>query len=160
MVVENGVVELTKADKAMVITKRTEACGGCTAKGACQAMGGGKEMLVEVDNQAGAKKGQLVEIVFDSSAFLTGSFLAYIAPVLALITGAFIGQTYGPLIGLSPDTGAALCALILAVGVGALAWQKARKLNDKPEYRPRIRKILGQAPIDWADKVESCDNPA
>lgn len=160
MVTENGIVEFTRAGKATVRTKRSEACGDCTAKGACRAMGGGKEMLVEVDNQAGAKKGQLVEIVFDSKAFLAGSFLAYITPVLALITGAFLGQSYGPLLNLDPDTGAAFGALILAFGVGALAWRKARKLNEKSEYRPRIRKILGKAPEDWVDRIEGCDTPA
>ena len=160
MVTENGIVEFIRAGKATVRTKRSEACGECTAKGACRAMGGGKEMLVEVDNQAGAKRGQLVEIVFDSRAFLTGSFLAYITPVLALMTGAFLGQAYGPLLNLEPDTGAALGALILAFGVGALAWRKARSLNDKAKFRPRIRRILGNAPEDWADIVESCDTPA
>ncbi len=158
MVTENGVVEFTRDGKATVLTKRSEACAECTAKGACQAMGGGKEMLVEVDNQAGARKGQLVEIAFDSGAFLTGSLLAYIVPVLALIAGAFLGQAYGPQVGLSPDTGAALAALILALGVGALAWQKARKLGAKAKYRPRISRILGQAPDDWKD--QTCDTPA
>jgi sigma-E factor negative regulatory protein RseC len=156
MVVENGVVEFTRAGKAMVKTMRSEACSGCTAKGACQAMGGGKEMLVEVDNQAGASKGQLVEIAFDSGAFLTGSFLAYIAPVLALLVGAFVGQAQGSLIGLSPDGGAALGGLILALVVGAFCWKRARKLGTRSKYRPRIRRILGQAPEDWA---ESCDAP-
>ena len=160
MVVENGIVEFTRAGKATVKTRRTEACGDCSAQGACKALGGGKEMLVEVDNQAGAQKGQVVEIVFDSGAFLTGSFLAYITPVLALIAGAFVGQSYGPLLGLDPDSGAALGALFLAVGVGALAWIKARKLNEKAKYRPRIRRILGQAPADYFDRIEGCDTPA
>jgi sigma-E factor negative regulatory protein RseC len=160
MVTEQGVVEFTRSGRATVKTKRTEACGDCSAQGACRAMGGGKEMLVEVDNQAGAKKGQLVEIAFDSSAFLAGSFLAYIAPVLALMAGAFLGQASGPFLGLSPDSGAALGALILAVGVGALAWKKARKLNEKAKYRPRIRRILGPAPLDWADQDGSCETPA
>ena len=158
MVTESGVVEFTRGQKATVRTKRSEACAGCTAKGACQAMGGGKEMLVEVDNQAGAKKGQLVEIAFDSGAFLTGSLLAYIAPVAALIAGAFLGQAYGPRVNLSPDTGAALGALGLAFIVGAWAWRKARKLGTKSKYRPRISKILGQAPEGWKD--QACDLPA
>lgn len=154
MVVENGVVEFTRAGKAVVKTVRSEACSECTAKGACQAMGGGKEMLVEVDNQAGASKGQLVEIAFDSGAFLTGSFLAYIAPVLALLVGAFVGQAQGPGIGLSPDTGAALGGLVLALGVGAICWQRARMLGKRSKYRPRIRRILGMAPEDWG---QGCD---
>ena len=112
---------------------------------------------MEVDNQAGAKKGQLVEIVFDSGAFLTGSFLAYIAPVLALLVGVFVGQAQGPLLGLSPDGGAALGGLVLALLVGAFCWRRARKLGAKAKYRPRIRRILGPAPADWG---ESCDAPA
>ncbi len=99
----------------------------------------------------------MVEIAFDSGAFLTGSFLAYIAPVLALIAGAFVGQSHGPRIGLAPDSGAALGGLVLALGVGALSWKKARKLGTKSKYRPRIRRILGPAPADWTDDAEDCD---
>ena len=114
-------------------------------------MGGGKEMLVEVDNQVGAKKGQLVEIVFDSGAFLTGSFLAYIAPVLALITGAFFGQAYGPLINLEPDTGRrfgssdpGFCGRILGLAKGPQVERQTQvQAPNQEDFGPGSNRLEG-----------------
>ena len=142
MVSETGIVESVDGARAKVKTKRTEACGGCSAKGACHSLGGGKEMLVEVDNSIGAAVGSQVEIVFDSGALMTGSALAYLVPVLALIVGAMAGQRWGPLLGLNSDLAAGLMGLGLAFGVGVVCWRRAQSLDQRPKYRPRIRRIL------------------
>lgn len=142
MVNESGIVELVRGAKATVRTVQTEACSNCSANSACRAMGGSKEMLVEVDNPIGAKKGDKVEIGFDSGAFLTGSFLAYVAPVLGLLAGAMIGYRMGPWLGMGPDSAAGLGALILAVGVGWITWKAAGVLGKKEKYRPVIRRII------------------
>jgi len=145
MVAETGIVESVNGTRATVKTKRTEACSGCSAKGACHSLGGGKEMLVEADNPVGAAVGSQVEIVFDSGALLAGSALAYLVPVLALIVGALAGQRLGPLLDLDSDLTAGLLGLGLAFGVGWLSWKRAQSLGQRPKYRPRIRRILSPA---------------
>jgi len=47
MMTEEGMVKRTMGSKAWVVTRRSEMCESCSSHGACQVLGGGKEMEVE-----------------------------------------------------------------------------------------------------------------
>lgn len=99
-------------------------------------------MLVEVDNPAGARTGDRVEIVFSTSSFLRASFLLYLVPVLGLLVGVFAGESLAPRWGLAPQAGSMWGALIIAGTTSACVWFTAQRMGQKASYRPRIRRVL------------------
>ncbi len=142
MLREEGIVISTHEYRAMVTTRRGDACSACSAKGACHAMGGGKEMEVEALNSAHASVGDRVELSLPESSVLTASVLVYLVPVVALIVGAMFGQSMAPAWGLSKESG----AVILGVASFALAFYIVRlvgaKLGAGDKYYPTITKVL------------------
>ena len=157
MLVETGIVDSIQGRIAQVRTQRKEACATCSVKAGCHTLGGGsQEMLVEVDNPAGAKTGDRVEVVFRASSFLRASFLLYMVPVLGLLVGVFAGESLAPRWGLSPQAGSMWGALILAGVTGAWVWLTARRMGQRAHYRPRIRRVLAPGAIGKTGQACDC----
>ena len=142
MLKEVGIVVAAWGDKARVKTERKEACAHCQAKGACEVLGGGNEMVAEVLNPVGAREGQAVEIIFESRPFLVATFMLYMVPALALLAGVLVGQRLAPRFGLGAEPGSILGALILTVLAVVFAWRIGRRLQKKQGFRPTIGRIL------------------
>ena len=87
MAKEEGIIITTDpgAGTARIRTARTDACESCTAKGACDMIGGGKEMEVEAVNGVGAKVDDRVVFDIESASVLKATFLIYLFPVLCMI---------------------------------------------------------------------------
>ena len=142
MLTETAEVIESRGGKALVRTLRSEACGSCGASGACEAMGGSKEMKVEVTNHLRAKPGDRVELELPESSFLTASAVIYIIPLACLMGGAVLGQLLAGRIGLSPNSASIILA---AIGVGLslpLVANINRKLVVKDKFIPNISRIL------------------
>lgn len=100
MATEEGLVLRTSPDKATawVRTVRSAACDHCHSRESCRTLGGGNDMEVETNNQAGAKAGDLVVINFSTASLLKATFLIYMFPIICLMLGAAIGyKLSGPL---------------------------------------------------------------
>jgi len=89
---EEGVVIRVDASGTWVKTIRSDACDSCSSKSSCHSLGGGKEMEVAAINPIGARVGDRVVLKMDSAAFLKGTFLIYMFPVLLLVAGAALGE--------------------------------------------------------------------
>ena len=154
MLTENAVVIEARDLTALVKTYRGEACSSCSAAGACKAMGGGKEMEVEVTNHLRARAGDRVELALPESSFLKASLATYAIPLVALVGGASLGQILAAGMGLSPD----MASIILAgVGLGLampIVVLLNRWLGVKDEYIPRIVKVLPPLPDGESDPDE------
>jgi sigma-E factor negative regulatory protein RseC len=142
---EEGIVVRTGSETtAWVKTVRTDACESCTSKGACNMLGGGREMEAEAVNKIGAKTGDRVVIAFESSSLVKASFLIYLFPVICLIAGAFIGRKISSVYGLSEmffsAGGAFLCFGLSFLIVRATGGRMAKK----DSYMPVIVKIMNQ----------------
>lgn len=102
-------------------------------------------MEVAAINPIGARVGDRVVLTMDSAAFLKGTFLIYMFPILLLIAGAALGEWASSVF----DLQSALPAMFfgfggLAVGL-ALMKMIASRLAQKDDYRPRISRVIGRA---------------
>jgi len=141
---EEGIVTKTVPGMgtAWVKTLRTDACESCTAKGACNMMGGGKEMEVEAVNKIGAKADDRVVIAFESASLLKVSFLIYLFPVICMIAGALIGQKLSLKYDLNESLFSAGAAFIFFVAAFLFVRIKGNRMAKKDTYRPSIVKIF------------------
>jgi sigma-E factor negative regulatory protein RseC len=105
MEVEKGYVEKTQDGWAWIVTYRRDACDHCGQKGFCQMSDGGDKMVVKAKNALGAKIGDEVEIYLSAGKKFKVLFIVYIFPVLGLLSGAILGHSIAPLIGLKREIG-------------------------------------------------------
>ena len=147
MLEEEGRVVRLEEGYAIIHTERGSSCDGCSAKSSCHSMSdsGGKLMEMKAINSAGAKVGDRVKVAIDSIVFLKSSFLVYVLPLIVMITGGVIGDSYAR--NNMPGSDADLVAG--AVGISCLVlsfllirlWSKS--LEKKKEYQPQVIRIIG-----------------
>jgi len=139
---EEGIVIRIDSQNAWVKTVKTGACESCSARGACNTMGGGKEMEVEALNTAGARMGDRVVIGFDTGSLLKATFLIYIFPILALIVGAAVGQEAAPYLSLNPSATSIVFGFFLVFLSFLFIRVKGNRLATQEQYRPKVIRIL------------------
>ncbi|MGE5256760.1 MAG: SoxR reducing system RseC family protein [Hyphomicrobiales bacterium] len=145
MASEEGVVIRIDAAGTWVKTVRGEFCDGCSSKGACHTMGGGKEMEVAVINPIEAGIGDRVVLKLEASPFLKATFLIYMFPILLLVAGATVGEWISQTFRLdSPWPSMLLGFGLLVAGLGVMKTM-AQRLAKRDEYRPRITRVIGRA---------------
>ena len=142
MLTEEGTIKRIDGQKAWVITVRTEACHNCEARGACKALGSGKEVEVLADNQAGGREGDRVLLGMERRSVLLATFLVYMVPVIFLLIGAVVGLKISSAVSMSQDSAALICSLIFFVVTLLIVRNKGKILGDKQEYTPKIIKVL------------------
>lgn len=155
MASEEGIVVRIDAAGAWVKTIRSDACESCSSKAACHTMGGGREMEVAAANPIRARVGDRVVIKMDTPAFLKGTFLVYIFPVLLLVGGAAVGEWVSRSSGGAsplPSIGCAFGGLALGLVLMKII---AGRLARRDDYRPRIARVIARPPA-----VREDDPPA
>lgn len=145
MPTEQGIVIRIDASVTWVKTTRSGACENCASRGACHAMGGEKEVEVEVLNPVGARPGDLVVIKIDTSPLLKATFLIYLFPILLLMAGAGAGEWISRSIGWDSSAPAAVLGFGSLAGGLVLVKILGRRLSQQNAYRPRIVRIIGKA---------------
>ena len=96
MIEETGIVIelLDNKNIAKIIVEKNSACGNCSAKSFCHTFGEESEITVNALNTINAAKGDKVKIAIKSSTFLKASFLVYLIPIIAMLTGSFLGEIF------------------------------------------------------------------
>lgn len=139
---QTGLVVGLEGDKAKVKLQRHTACGDC---GACQVSKNQLTLVLDADNNVGAKTGDFVELDMETVDFLSAVVLIYVFPLIALIVGIF-GGYYGILaLGIEDRTAQGLGAVtgILAAALTYLVIKlKEDKLKDMKKYKPIITSII------------------
>jgi sigma-E factor negative regulatory protein RseC len=95
MIEELAVVVKIENHQVWVESGQNSACGGCLQKASCttHALGGVlKKKSVPVDSDIQLKTGDEVLVVIDENLLLRASLLLYLAPLIALFTGAGIAD--------------------------------------------------------------------
>ncbi len=105
-------------------------------------MGNTNEMEVKAINEAGAKEGDRIVLLFETSSLLKATFLIYVFPILLLMIGAAIGQEIALSINLDPSGFAALMGFSFFFAAVLIIKIRANKMAQKNEYHPKIVKIL------------------
>ncbi len=132
-------------DTALVQITRHSACSKCDHKcGLAQNSSHESDQLeIEVKNDAGADKGQLVSLEMNIQPLVKASLIVYLIPLIGLIGGYFFGIAAADNLGFQANemTGiiGSLSFLILSFGIIRLI---DNRLGIKKEYHPRITKIL------------------
>ena len=157
MLIENAQVIAVDHGRTMVKTQRGDACHSCSAKGACSAMGGSKDMTVEVMNPIGARAGDRVELALPEGSFLKASVVTYLIPLGGFGLGAVLGQILGPRWGWSADGLSGVLSLIgLALAIVLVTWFN-RRLSVREAYIPKIVRILPSLPDGETDTSAGAD---
>lgn len=142
MATEKGKVVRIGIDTAWVKTVKSSACKSCASRDTCTEGGGAKEMEVEAINTIGAGIGDEVVIKVETSSFLKATFLLYVFPILCMLIGAVIGQTYGSsLIGLKGNDASVAFGLAFFFVSVAIVKTCGNRLGRRKDYRPRIIKV-------------------
>ena len=147
MLEEEGMVIGLEDGYAIIQTERGSSCDGCHAKSSCHSMGDAQGSIMEIRaiNDMGAKVGDRVKVAIDSIVFLKSSFLVYVLPLIVMIAGGIIGESYAK----NNMPGADADLVAGSVGITCLVisflliriWSKS--LEKKREYQPQIIRIIG-----------------
>ncbi|MCK4302955.1 MAG: SoxR reducing system RseC family protein [Candidatus Eisenbacteria sp.] len=133
--------------RAEVVVERANACGHCHAADLCEAFSGRGVLRLEVDNPAGAREGQLVEIAAARSLGLRAAFMVYMLPALFFVAGVIAGSE----VLRWPPWGSAL----LGFGMLAVSWFVARRYDRsasrRKEFRLMISRVLRESETTAAD---------
>lgn len=141
---QTGIVVGIEGDKAKIRMQRHTACGDC---GACQVSKSQLNVILEAENNVGAKTGDFVEVDMETVDFLSAVVIIYLFPLISFIVGIFAGY-YGLLaIGLVDRTAQGLGAVI-GIAAAALTYLAIRRNEDKfkamKKYKPAITGIVNQ----------------
>ena len=145
MATEQGIVIKADSRAAWVKTVKTGDCAGCTARDSCHSMGNSVEMEVKAINEAGAKEGDRILLLFETGSLLKATFLLYVFPILLLIIGAVLGQEMASRLDFSPSGLSALTGFAFFFAAVLIVKTKANKMARKKEYRPKVIRILARA---------------
>lgn len=128
---------------AWVKTTRTSACESCSSRHVCQTDGGGKEMEVEARNSVDARVGDRIVLSIQTSSLLKATFLLYVFPILAMIAGAWIGQSVAVSRAMNPS-GLSVLFGFLFFGLAFIVIRlTGRRLSTNANYKPEIIKVRG-----------------
>lgn len=136
------IIDIVDNRTAKMIMQRHSACASC---GKCSKLSSEcQDLVVEVDNSIGAKKGDRVEVSMESVQVLKATMLAYLVPLIFLLAGTIL--TYyildlikfsGPIEVISGVVG------LICTGISYLLLRKNDdKFKRSREYIPRITKII------------------
>jgi sigma-E factor negative regulatory protein RseC len=138
---EEGVVIESGEAMARVQMPRSSYCQTCHRSGTICDPFGADRMIVEAQNQSGARKGDVVQVEFLPIKVGKGAAVAYVTPLLALLVGAILGNVLDPFG--SNDLSAAVFALaLLVVSVAALYAVRRKLAGGRGSEQARIVRIL------------------
>ena len=142
MSIEKGVVEKLENGFAWVRAQRKSACGACASRAHCSSIDGGKQMLVKVNNDLNAQKGDAVEFHLNSGFLLKCTFIIYIVPVLGLMAGAMIAAPIAGLTGMNHSFTMVLSTLSGFLGAVFLSRGFIHQQTDDDRFLPTIKRVF------------------
>ena len=137
-----GIVKEVRGKKALVLTDRQTMCAQCVARGYCQMLGGGKEMLSEAINPVDAKAGDMVKIGIPEGIVTKASIVVYMIPAIGLVGGACLGYYIGKLHSFDLNL-STLIGSLAGIGLSMIFVRLlSNVLSKRPSYQPEIIKII------------------
>jgi len=145
MLEEQAVVVEVAPGEVWVETCRQSACQSCSAKSSCghsllSKISSGKTQRLQVNTDKVLQVGDQVVLGLDEGAFLRGSALLYLLPLVALMIGALAGEA---VFGQDSLMSFVLAAAGLLAGFGYVRWYSWRHRQDA-QYQPVVLRKLSQ----------------
>lgn len=143
MLEEQAIVVEASAEEVWVETCRQTACQSCSAKSSCghsllSKISSGKTQRLQVKTDKELQVGDQVVLGLDEGAFIRGSALVYLLPLLALIIGALAGDA---LFGQDSLMSFVLAGAGLLAGFAYVRWYSWRHRQDA-QYQPVVLRKL------------------
>lgn len=133
---------------AIISTTRRGICDGCAEKSGCSFDNAlGKSVPEEIIglNLVQGKPGDIVEFDFPNHRELKTALMVWLVPLIGLLVGAFIGNSYHLLPGLDSEISTLVgCVTGLALGFGCLMIIE-RFFTDHQKSIPVLERILEQS---------------
>ncbi|CEP49694.1 hypothetical protein GOD95_11985 [Paeniclostridium sordellii] len=140
------IIELVDGTTAKIKMQKHSACAAC---GKCASSTDKKDIIVEVDNNIGAKVGDYVEVNMDSVNVIKAAAIVYIVPLIALLGGTIV--SYGILnfidIGMNKEVLSGFIGIVLTIISYLLIKSKDRKFRESRNYIPIITKVINTIDI-------------
>jgi sigma-E factor negative regulatory protein RseC len=140
-IIEMGHVRHIAEGKAIVEIQRGSACSKCHAECACS----GEEtqmMQVEARDPLGVQVDQCVQLSIQNTSVLRASFVVYMVPLLALISGVLVGEYIGKTVGIQN-----IFEMLCGFGLLGLSLIIVRVYNNifqrDARNQPVITKVIG-----------------
>ena len=154
MALSYGLVRQTSPGRALVKSLGEEHCEGCSAKHACQSLGGGSRVQFEVVDRVGVAPGDLVELFLPGGTHLEASVLVFLVPILGLIAGAGLGGWLAGLRGWPVDLSSVIGGLCLLAACLVLAWLYDRRARKDPRYTMSISRVIRSSPPPCGAEID------
>ncbi len=138
---ECGTVTAVQGGRIEVEMGLSAKCEGCTL---CDRDGSGLLVMREVENSAGARVGDVVEVEIPASVKVAAALALYIIPIAALLGGYLAGDLLGMLVGISRDATGAMGAVGAAVVAFLGLRRRERKMSQSHTSSPRVRAIIAR----------------
>lgn len=141
---ERGLVKELRGSYALVkVIRQGSGCEGCPGGALCKSTGD-DEAVIEALNEAGAREGDTVKIVFRSLSYLKGIMLVYGLPAIMLVVGAVLGkELLSPLLPeKDPDALSALLGFVLFILSFILVKVISARIQKGQRYMPVIIEII------------------
>ncbi len=139
---EIGIVREVVGKKAFVVVQRSSGCESCPGGALCKSIAEGAE--IEAVNEAEARVGDKVKVIFKSYEYLKGTIFVYGIPTLMLVIGVIFGKEYLSKFfsAYDPDIVSAICGFgLFAISLIFLKIV-AKRYEGKREYMPVISEII------------------
>ena len=136
--IETGVVNKIEKNLAWVTMIKGEQCAGCTA---CKAFGEGSFEVVALNN-TDAKVGDSVEVEINPRQVVKHSTIVFILPVLSIIIGYFLGNSYLTHTGLSLEAAGIIGSLGLMILTFFAIVGYDRIISKSQQVNARISRVL------------------
>ncbi len=136
------IIDIVDSTTAKMIMQRHSACASC---GKCTKLSSEcQDLVVEVENTIGAKKGDHVEVSMESVRVLKATMIAYLFPLVSLLVGTICTFYILNLIDFSgeKDIISGVAGLICTYISYIIIKRKDNKFKDSREYIPKVTRII------------------
>lgn len=136
------IVEIVDDRTAKMRMQRHSACSSC---GKCAKLSSDtQDLVVEVDNQIGAKVGDHVEVSMETVKVMKATMLAYVLPLIFLIAGTAISFLVLTKISFNGPTEviSGLCGLLCTLLAYLYLRKNDKKYRDSRDYIPVVVKVI------------------
>lgn len=136
------IIDIVDNRTAKMIMQRHSACASC---GKCSKLSSEcQDLVVEVDNSIGAKKGDHVEVSMESVRVLKATLLAYLVPLMFLLVGTILTYYILDLIKFSGSTEviSGVVGLICTCISYLLLKKNDGKFKQSRQYIPKVTRII------------------
>lgn len=140
------IIELVDGTTAKIKMQKHSACAAC---GKCASSTDKKDIIVEVDNNIGAKVGDYVEVNMDSVNVIKAAAIVYIVPLIALLGGTIVSYVIFNFIdiGMNKEVLSGFIGIVLTIISYLLIKSKDRKFRESRNYIPIITKVINTIDI-------------